>query len=295
MQEIFTEKYRPKEFSEVIGIDPEIQKQVEYGNIPHLLFEGPAGTGKTTVAKIIIDKLNADVLILNASKDRGINVIRDRIEPFAKKISDKIKIVFLDEFDATTPQFQTALRNMMETHASSTRFIATCNYKNKVIAPLISRFAVINFSKHNPEDVFNHLKTISEKEGIKVEDDVLNFIVKKYKSDIRGMINFLNKNKEKDIKKEDVSYENQAISVLASLKNKKWFDLRQKLLTEDIDYEALMEELDKYIFNNNSVPETVKMQSNILVSKYMFEMNFSFNKEVCFSAFMAELQGVLQW
>jgi DNA polymerase III delta prime subunit len=294
MEQIFNEKYRPQSFNEVIGLDEQIPKLVGQ-DMPHLLFVGPAGSGKTTTAKIIINTLSADTLVLNASKDRGIDVIREKVEPFAAKASDKIKIVFFDEFDATTPQFQTALRNFMETYSTTTRFIATCNYKSKIIEPLISRFAVFQFSNYTDESKFNHLKKIVESEKINIDDDTIRRVVKIYKDDIRGMINFLNKNKSKEIVASDISSDNVILKILSQLKNDKWFDIRNELLNQSLDYNSLIEEMESLIFNHKDIPINVKMKTNSLAQKYQFEMNFSFNKELCFAAFMCEMQSVLKW
>jgi len=295
MQQIFNEKYRPNKFNEVIGLDSEIPKLVKDGNIPHLLFIGPAGTGKTTTARIIIKELDADSLVLNASKERGIDTIRNKIEPFASKASDKIKIVFLDEFDHTTPAFQTALRNFMETHSLTTRFIATCNYPTKIIDPLKSRFAQFNFSRYDEEHKWRWLKGIVDTEKINIEDSTLFLLVRKYKDDIRAMINFLNKNKKKEIKKEDITREDVVLNILAKLKDKKWHELRTSLLLENLDYASLIEECEIIIFNHKAIPLEAKRKANILASKYQFEMYFSFNKELAFSSFLAELESVLQW
>ena len=295
MEEFFNEKYRPTEFEDVVGLDPEIPKLVADGNIPHLLFKGPAGTGKTTVAKIIVKKLGAEALVLNSSKDRGIDVIRNKIEPFAKKASDKLKIIFLDEFDDTTKNFQTALRNFMETHARTTRFIATCNYPNKIIDPVKSRFAEFEFSRYDENSKFQRIKKVAEGESIQIDDETLLYLVKKYKDDIRRMINFLNKNKGKTITKDDISYENRALSVLAYLKDKKWFDIRKELLGLNLDYPSLMDEMDNIIFTHTQIPVDIKRQANILCAKYMAMLNHSFSPELCFAAFMAELQEILKW
>jgi len=293
MKEIFTEVYRPKEFEEVVGLDKEIPKLIEDGNIPHFLFIGSAGTGKTTTAKIIIKKLGAEVLTLNASKDRGINIIRDKIEPFATKMSDKIKIVFLDEFDHTTPQFQTALRNFMETHARTTRFIATCNYPNKIIDPLLSRFSQFKFNGYNEEEKYNHIKNIVSKEDIKINEETTQYLCKKYKDDIRGILNFLNKNKYKEITKEDISADNIALRILSKLNNKQWFELRQELLQETLEYEYILEKIDEIVFKHPKISLETKKRINKIIADGMFQMYFSFNKEICFSSILYQIESNL--
>jgi len=295
MKQILNEVWRPQEFKDVVGISPEIEKMVESGSIPHLLFQGIQGSGKTTSAKIIISKLGAEVLSLNASKERGIDVVRDVIEPFAKKKSDKLKIVFLDEMDAMTPIAMTALRNFMETYAHSTRFIGTCNHINKIIPALQSRFTSFKFGGFTYEDKCIRLQKIIAKEKIEIDEDAVIVLMERYKDDIRSMINFLEQNKNKSITKDDISLESKASVVLSKLIDKKWYEIRQELAKDNIDYEQLLEEMDRTIFLHSKITLDKKRELNMIIAQGMFEMNFSFNKEIAFAAILGKLQGGLQF
>jgi len=290
---LFNEKYRPTEFEEVVGLDPELPKLVAAGNLPHLLFVGPAGTGKTTCAHIIVRKTGADVLLLNASKDRGIDTIREVIEPFALKRSDRLKIVFLDEFDATTPAFQTALRNFMEQHSASTRFIATCNYPTKIIDPLRSRFAEFKFQKYDAGAIQARLMVVAIAEGIDVEPEAYTMLIKKHRDDIRAMVNYLQRNKGKTIKAADIRNDATALRILAKCKEKKWLELRTELLQENLDYVQLITEMDETIFRIPSLSEDVKRNANRVLADYQYRMGQSVNQELCFAAMLGALQDVL--
>ena len=164
MGEIWTEKYRPSTFSHLVGQD-EIVKRVQALtnslNIPHLLFAGPAGTGKSTLALITVKDLYRDTwkdnyLELNASDERGIQVVREKVKNFARTKSlgnVPFKIIFLDEADALTPEAQQALRRTMENYSSTCRFIMSCNYSSKIIDPIQSRCAVFRFKILEKKDI----------------------------------------------------------------------------------------------------------------------------------------------
>jgi len=200
--EIWTEKYRPKTFEEVVGQD-EIVKRVKAltnsMNIPHLLFAGPAGTGKSTLALVVVKDLfgenwKENYLELNASDERGINVVREKVKNFARTKSlgsVPFKVIFLDEADALTPEAQQALRRTMENYAQTCRFIMSCNYSSKIIDPIQSRCAVFRFKLLERKDVKKVLENISKQEKFEIDDEAIESIYEGSDGDCRRSINFL--------------------------------------------------------------------------------------------------------
>lgn len=199
--EVWTEKYRPKKLSEVIGqkhVTSVLKKFVKEGTIPHLLFSGPAGVGKTTCALALAHELfgknwKQNFLELNASDDRGIDTIRSKVKDFARTrpIGAGFKIILLDEADALTRDAQQALRRTMENYSETCRFILDCNYVSKIIDPIQSRCAILRFKPLEKEDVVEHLREIAKKEKLKVEKNALEAIYDVTKGDMRRAINIL--------------------------------------------------------------------------------------------------------
>jgi len=199
---IWTEKYRPVIFSEVEGQD-EIIKRVESLvktiNIPHLFFAGPAGTGKSTLALVIVKELfgknwRENYLELNASDERGINIIREKVKDFArtKALGDvPFKVIFLDEADALTPEAQQALRRIMENYSSSCRFILSCNYSSKIIDPIQSRCALFRFRLLEKKDISKVLQKIAEQEKLAIDYASIEMIYEGSGGDCRRSINIL--------------------------------------------------------------------------------------------------------
>lgn len=199
---IWTEKYRPVTFSEVKGQD-EIIKRIEpltnTLNIPHLMFAGPAGTGKSTLALVIVKELFKDswrenYLELNASDERGINVVREKVKSFAKTKSlgnVPFKVIFLDEADALTPEAQQALRRTMENYSSSCRFILSCNYSSKIIDPIQSRCVIFRFKLLEKKDIEEVLKDIASKENLTLNPEAVEAIYEGSEGDCRRSINIL--------------------------------------------------------------------------------------------------------
>ena len=202
MQEIWTEKYRPRTLSDIVGQTDIVERLTSYvrsGNLPHLMFAGPAGTGKTTSALAMAKEMYGEswrenFIELNASDERGIDVVRGKIKEFARTapLGDaSFKIIFLDEADALTPDAQAALRRTMERYSRNCRFVLSCNYSSKIIEPIQSRCAVFRFRPLKSEDIRFCLQCIAQREGVKIDDAALEAIVHVGEGDMRKSINSL--------------------------------------------------------------------------------------------------------
>lgn len=200
--EIWTEKYRPQKFSEVAGqesIIKRVQALTNSMNIPHLLFAGPAGTGKSTLALITVKELfgeswKENYLELNASDERGIQIVREKVKDFARtKALGNVpfKVIFLDEADALTPEAQQALRRTMENYASTCRFILSCNYSSKIIDPIQSRCAVFRFKLLEKKDVEKVIKRIAQEEGLEVDEAAIQSLYEGSEGDCRRSVNLM--------------------------------------------------------------------------------------------------------
>lgn len=252
---IWTEKYRPKTFSQVKGqshVVSKIEAFVKEGNMPHVLFAGPAGIGKTTLSLVIARQLFGDswesnFLELNASDERGIDVVRVKVKDFARTraLGDvPFKIIYLDECDALTKEAQQALRRTMENYTSTCRFILSCNYSSKIIDPIQSRCAVFKFKPLSKEEVFEVVDMVVKEEGLTVSNEVKDTIFEASGGDVRRVQNILQSAAtfNKEIKVEDIL----SIASLARPKeldlvfthciNKDFISARKKLLDIMLEY-----------------------------------------------------------
>lgn len=202
----WVEKYRPKCLNDVSSqtdVISSLRKSLKTKNIPHLIFFGPSGCGKTSTILALARELfgkefwSDRIIELNASDERGINVVRDKIKTYAKhsvRLNKDIppwKIIILDEADSMTSDSQFALRRIMEEYSRVTRFCIICNYHNKIIDPIVSRCSLFRFKPIPKNEIFSKLKNISEKENMYCSDEILNKIINICRGDMRKAINFL--------------------------------------------------------------------------------------------------------
>ncbi|MGC9309828.1 MAG: replication factor C small subunit [Candidatus Nanoarchaeia archaeon] len=200
--DIWTEKYRPDRFEEVVGQE-EVIKRVksltQSLNIPHMLLAGPAGTGKSTLALIVVKQLfgqswRENYLELNASDERGIDVVRQKVKDFARTraLGDvPFKVIFLDEADALTREAQQALRRTMENYTSTCRFILSCNYSSRIIDPIQSRCILFRFKLLEKKDINRIVERIAEGEGLTITEEGFDALYEASEGDCRRVINLL--------------------------------------------------------------------------------------------------------
>lgn len=294
--ELWVEKYRPQTLEEYVGnetIKNKIADYLKQGSIQNLLFHGVAGTGKTTLAKLIAKNLNCDLLYINASDERGIDTIRDKIIPFASSMSfNDVKIVILDEADYITPQAQATLRNTIESCSKTTRFIFTCNYLERIISPLQSRCQTFEITPPSKEQVTNQINNILSKEGI--NEKIPLEIINTYYPDIRKIINTTQGSiVNGQIKIDNTSLKNTQLGGLivdALIRKAKLTEIRQ-ILSDSGARE--FDDLFKYIYDKSSVLFGNKEGEAILIiAKYQYEYTFVLEKEICVAAMLNKLLDI---
>ena len=284
---LFVEKYRPSSLENYVGnehLKTTISRYLEQNDIQNLIFYGQAGGGKTTLAKLIVGNLDCDYLYINASDERGIETIRDKVSGFASVASFKpLKVVILDEADFLTIQAQASLRNVIETFSRTTRFIMTCNFVERIIDPLQSRCQVIKIVPPSKSEVAKHLAWILEKESISYTLDDIKTIVNQYYPDLRKCINTIQLNSKDSTLKLDNSIlvsSNYIDKVIDELKKSKPYfnNIRQTIAdsnVEDFDelFKALYERASEFLPSKEG---TVAM----LVNDHQYKANFRIDKEI---------------
>ena len=296
---LFVEKYRPQSVDSYVGnqeFKDIVSLYIAENDIQNLLLYGPAGTGKTSAAKLIVNKIECDYIYINASDERGIDTIREKVVGFASTMSFKpLKVVILDEADYLTIQSQAALRNVMEQYSRNTRFILTCNYVEKIIDPIQSRCQVVNIIPPSKKDIALHLVSILEEEKIKYEKESLKDVVNTYYPDLRKMLNTIqmfSKKGKLDLTKSTVvssAYHKQIIDNLKSKRN--WRELRQIIADSGVkDFEELFKKL--YDQSSEYAPGK-EHEIVILINEYSYKANFRIDKEINVMALLSEIINIL--
>ena len=292
--DLFVEKYRPQDLNGFVGDDTirlKIQEYLKTGKLQNLLLFGPAGTGKTSLAKLIVGQLGADHLYINASDERGIDTIRDKIIPFASSIGfNGLKVVILDESDYLTAQAQATLRNVMESFSASCRFILTCNYLDRIISPLQSRCMAFGITPPSKKEVGQHVLQICESEGINYTKEDLGQVIITHYPDIRKILNTLQGSLKdnqlvldtKSLKNTD--FENKVVN---GLKNKTPLkDIRQIIADSGA---TQFESLFRCLYDNVEEYTTNIGDAIIIIAQYQYEYGFVVDKEICVAAMLNKL------
>jgi DNA polymerase III delta prime subunit len=266
---LWVEKYRPKKLEDYVGnehLKSKVQVYLENDDVPHLLFYGKAGTGKTTLAKLIANTIECDYIIINASDENNVDTVRNKVKNFASTIGfKKMKLIILDEFDYMTPNAQAILRNLMETFSKHCRFILTCNYVEKVIDPIQSRCQTFQIVPPTKKDVAIQISKILTSESIKFEPKNLVPIIDASYPDIRKIINTCQLNSIRGELKIDVQnllendYKQKVLDILKSSDDKrnKYMTIRQVIADSKVTdftelYVLLYEKVDDYAGSNIS-------------------------------------------
>ena len=298
MNSLFVEKYRSKVLDEYVGneqLKQIVSQYIAKNDIQNLLLYGTPGTGKTTLAKLIVNNIDCDFLYINASDERGIDTIRDKVQGFASSASFKsIKVIILDEADFLTIQAQASLRNIIETYSRTTRFILTCNYLERIIDPLQSRCQVLKITPPSKKEVAQHVAGILEQESINYELNDLVLVVNKHYPDVRKILNTCQVNTVDNTLKVDKTvltggYKDELLKELKSPSKTSFKNIRQILADSNLDdfedvYRFLYDNLDEY--TKDGVQQALII---IEIENYMYHANFRIDKEINVCALIASI------
>ena len=300
---LWVEKYRPSKLTEYVGnehLKDKVKDYLESGEIPHLLFFGKAGTGKTTLAKLIVNSIDCDHIIINASDENNVDTVRNKVKGFASTVGFKdMKIIILDEFDYMTPNAQAILRNLMETFSRHCRFILTCNYVEKVISPIRSRTQEFQIVPPTKKDVAVQISQILGKEGVGFQPKDLVPIIDSSYPDIRKIINTCQLNSSKGQLKLDTTsvidsdLKSKVVEILKGNDSKpnKWKNIRQAVAdsrTQDFTelYTFLYEKVDEFGGSNTS-------NIILILSESQHKDSLVVDKEITFMSCIIQIVGIL--
>ena len=300
---LWVEKYRPSTLENYIGnehLTSKVKHYLETGDLPHLLLFGKAGTGKTTLAKILVKNIECDYLYINASDENNVETVRTKVKEFASTIGFKdMKVIILDECDYITPNAQAALRNLMETFSKHCRFILTCNFVERIIDPIQSRCQSFQIIPPSKSDVAKHLHNILIKENIIDTMEDIKVLIDSSYPDIRRVINSAQRNVVNGKLKLDTSsiiqndYKLKLLKILKTQNGKTAFtEIRQLLadnkITDFADlFRLLYDEVDGY--GKGHIAECI-----LIIARYELSDSQVVDKEINAMAMIIELLGVIK-
>jgi len=305
MKQLWTEKYRPKDIDGYVFRDNEQKSQVkswiDSGAIPHLLFSGAPGVGKTTLAKILINQLEIDdydVLEINASRENSIDTIRDKITGFVQTMPfGDFKVVLLDEADYISPNGQAALRGVMETYHASARFILTCNYPNRVIPALHSRCQGFHIERVDLTEFTARVATVLVEEGVEFDLDTLDTYVRSTYPDLRKCLNLCQMNSQDNKlgkpKGDEGASADWRISAVELFKTGKIIEAR-KLMCSTVRPEE-MEDVFRWMYDNLELfSDSQEGQDSaiVIIKNGLVNHSFVADPEINLSATMVELAQI---
>jgi replication factor C small subunit len=293
---LLVEKYRPTSLEYFVGnehIKKTMSQYLDQNDIQNFIFYSTPGTGKTTLAKLIVKNLDCDYLYINASDERGIETIRDKVSGFASTMSFKsIKVVILDEADFLTIQAQASLRNVIETFSRNTRFILTCNFVERIIDPLQSRCQVLKIVPPTKKDVAKHAAWILDQEKISFELEDVATIVNQFYPDLRKILNTIQlstHNNTLTVDKSILVSSNYMTQILKLLCGKKpdWKEIRQIIANANVQD---FEELYRFLFDNaEHYASGNEGMVAYYINEYSFQSTFRIDKEINCMALISKL------
>ena len=302
MKELWTEKYRPNTIKDYVFKDTNQRSQVESwiteGSIPHLLFSGGAGIGKTTLARILCNELKIeafDILEINASRENRIETVRDKITNFVQMIPfGPFKVVLLDEADYLTPNSQAILRNVMETYSNHSRFIITCNYPNRIIPALHSRCQGFHFERTDITEYTARIATVLVEEDIDFDIDTLDTYVKAAYPDLRKCINNVQQNiigKKLSLPNSVESSNDYRIEMVELFKKRKIRQARILVCSQALPEE--IESLYKWMYTNLDLfgdTDDLKDQAIIIIKQGLIDHTICADSEINLAATLIKLE-----